>query len=101
MFFIFFFFISKLTFIFFFFFFKQKTAYEVDMWLEFRRVLFRSRLVGAACGAPRGVPERCRCRTRLTCRGDRPRHVDGDGQAVAGGARRNRASRADPSLCGE
>src|SRR6266571_8291112 len=25
-----------------FFFFKQKTAYEIDMWLEFRRVLFRS-----------------------------------------------------------
>src|SRR6516225_10982941 len=24
-----------------FFFFKQKTAYEIDMWLEFRRVLFR------------------------------------------------------------
>src|SRR3989344_5964553 len=22
--------------------FKQKTAYEIDMWLEFRRVLFRS-----------------------------------------------------------
>src|SRR3989344_3158899 len=27
------------------FFFKQKTAYEIDMWLEFRRVLFRSRRV--------------------------------------------------------
>src|SRR6266480_5292027 len=27
---------------FFFFFFKQKTAYEIDMRLEFRRVLFRS-----------------------------------------------------------
>src|SRR6267142_4776175 len=29
-----------------FFFFKQKTAYEIDMRLEFRRVLFRSRLAG-------------------------------------------------------
>src|SRR6266480_6654374 len=29
----------------FFFFFKQKTAYEIDMGLEFRRVLFRSRPV--------------------------------------------------------
>src|SRR5215204_4537667 len=27
---------------FFFFFFKQKTAYELTVWLEFRRVLFRS-----------------------------------------------------------
>ena len=27
---------------FFFFFFKQKTAYEITVWLEFRRVLFRS-----------------------------------------------------------
>src|SRR3989338_9450922 len=27
---------------FFFFFFKQKTAYEMELWLEFRRVLFRS-----------------------------------------------------------
>ena len=26
-----------------FFFFKQKTAYEVGLWLEFRRVLFRSK----------------------------------------------------------
>mgnify|MGYP006870761056 CR=1 FL=1 len=26
----------------FFFFFKQKTAYEIETWLEFRRVLFRS-----------------------------------------------------------
>ena len=26
----------------FFFFFKQKTAYEITVWLEFRRVLFRS-----------------------------------------------------------
>ena len=26
-------------------FFKQKTAYEVTVWLEFRRVLFRSRSV--------------------------------------------------------
>src|SRR5438093_9016539 len=26
----------------FFFFFKQKTAYEIGQWLEFRRVLFRS-----------------------------------------------------------
>ena len=25
-----------------FFFFKQKTAYEIHQWLEFRRVLFRS-----------------------------------------------------------
>ena len=25
-----------------FFFFKQKTAYEIGQWLEFRRVLFRS-----------------------------------------------------------
>src|SRR6266571_8316406 len=31
-----------LTAVFFFFFFKQKTAYEIDMGLEFRRVLFRS-----------------------------------------------------------
>ena len=29
----------------FFFFFKQKTAYEIGQWLEFRRVLFRSRLL--------------------------------------------------------
>src|SRR5205814_2857693 len=28
------------------FFFKQKTAYEVPKWLEFRRVLFRSYLAG-------------------------------------------------------
>src|SRR5437588_9636718 len=28
-----------------FFFFKQKTAYEITVWLEFRRVLFRSLLV--------------------------------------------------------
>ena len=27
-----------------FFFFKQKTAYEIGQWLEFRRVLFRSNL---------------------------------------------------------
>src|ERR1035438_4281174 len=32
------------------FFFKQKTAYEVPKWLEFRRVLFRSVLVGGATG---------------------------------------------------
>ena len=30
---------------FFFFFFKQKTAYEILAWLEFRRVLFRSVLI--------------------------------------------------------
>jgi len=30
---------------FFFFFFKQKTAYEIHRWLEFRRVLFRSKKV--------------------------------------------------------
>ena len=30
---------------FFFFFFKQKTAYEIGQWLEFRRVLFRSNKV--------------------------------------------------------
>ena len=28
-----------------FFFFKQKTAYEIGQWLEFRRVLFRSATV--------------------------------------------------------
>ena len=28
--------------LYFFFFFKQKTAYEITRWLEFRRVLFRS-----------------------------------------------------------
>ena len=35
------------------FFFKQKTAYEIDVWLEFRRVLFRSlhRVGGAVHGA--------------------------------------------------
>src|SRR5690242_21215454 len=33
-----------------FFFFKQKTAYEIDMWLEFRRVLFRSSYVLVAGG---------------------------------------------------
>ena len=38
---IFFFFIF---FIYLFFFFKQKTAYEITVWLEFRRVLFRSTL---------------------------------------------------------
>ena len=36
-------------FLFVFFFFKQKTAYEMIWWLEFRRVLFRSRRV--ACDA--------------------------------------------------
>src|SRR6266480_6426783 len=34
----------------FFFFFKQKTAYEIDMGLEFRRVLFRSAGAGLAAG---------------------------------------------------
>ena len=33
----------------FFFFFKQKTAYEITVWLEFRRVLFRS-ACGMSCG---------------------------------------------------
>ena len=32
-----------------FFFFKQKTAYEMIWWLEFRRVLFRSYLVVVCC----------------------------------------------------
>ena len=31
--------------VFFFFFFKQKTAYEITVWLEFRRVLFRSEAI--------------------------------------------------------
>ena len=35
-------FICKLVAVFCFFFFKQKTAYEITTWLEFRRVLFRS-----------------------------------------------------------
>ena len=39
MFFFFFFFVVCVCF---FFFFKQKTAYEIHQWLEFRRVLFRS-----------------------------------------------------------
>src|SRR5690242_21373035 len=39
---LFYFYLYILFFIFFFFFFKQKTAYEIDMSLEFRRVLFRS-----------------------------------------------------------
>src|SRR6266511_2005060 len=38
---------------FFFFFFKQKTAYEIFTWLEFRRVLFRS----GRSGLRRGWPE--------------------------------------------
>src|SRR5580698_10343234 len=38
----FFFFFFFIFLCFFFFFFKQKTAYEIDMRLEFRRVLFRS-----------------------------------------------------------
>jgi len=33
-----------------FFFFKQKTAYEIGQWLEFRRVLFRSQQ-NATCTA--------------------------------------------------
>ena len=33
-----------------FFFFKQKTAYEIETWLEFRRVLFRSRYRAAELG---------------------------------------------------
>ena len=41
-FFFFFFFFLFFSFSFFFFFFKQKTAYEIGQWLEFRRVLFRS-----------------------------------------------------------
>ena len=40
-FFFFFFFFCFVCFVFFFFF-KQKTAYEITVWLEFRRVLFRS-----------------------------------------------------------
>src|SRR5690242_16474082 len=39
---LFYFYLYILFFIFFFFFFKQKTAYEIDMSLQFRRVLFRS-----------------------------------------------------------
>ena len=35
-------FVWCVVFFFFFFFFKQKTAYEIGQWLEFRRVLFRS-----------------------------------------------------------
>src|SRR5437773_9199486 len=40
--FVFFFFFNFIFFFFYFFFFKQKTAYEIVMCLEFRRVLFRS-----------------------------------------------------------
>src|SRR6516164_8332970 len=36
------FFLKNIILIFFFFFFKQKTAYEMELRLEFRRVLFRS-----------------------------------------------------------
>src|SRR3712207_8951459 len=41
-----------------FFFFKQKTAYEILAWLEFRRVLFRSILTAMTRGRyqQRGVP---------------------------------------------
>src|SRR2546426_6210568 len=35
-------------FLFLFFFFKQKTAYEITRWLEFRRVLFRSQTIAEA-----------------------------------------------------
>src|SRR6266571_7285075 len=38
-----------------FFFFKQKTAYELDMRLEFRRVLFRSAGCGGRPPDPRGA----------------------------------------------
>src|SRR6266498_5062900 len=50
---------------FFFFFFKQKTAYEMRTWLEFRRVLFRSRderllqcvgVLGDVADAPGYIP---------------------------------------------
>ena len=34
-----------LFYLFIFFFFKQKTAYEIGQWLEFRRVLFRSMII--------------------------------------------------------
>ena len=34
-----------MVYFFLFFFFKQKTAYEIGQWLEFRRVLFRSAIV--------------------------------------------------------
>src|SRR5690348_17435434 len=56
---------------FFFFFFKQKTAYEMDGWLEFRRVLFRShrvllpvRALQEALFAPRPYT-RCRSADQL------------------------------------
>src|SRR5690606_39887590 len=41
----------------FFFFFKQKTAYEIFTWLEFRRVLFRS----SGRTAPNRSPRDTRC----------------------------------------
>ena len=67
---------SQLFFFFFlfcyFFFFKQKTAYEILAWLEFRRVLFRSRIPQFY------IPPRKELRNPSTCKDKKTLRVTRD-----------------------
>src|SRR5207249_6650083 len=83
-----------------FFFFKQKTAYEIETWLEFRRVLFRS--VSCHAGAGPSLEKGAR-RSDLPLPGsDAPDlRSHGDSRAVAHVRCGARAARAEERRVGK